>query len=69
MGGKFQGLTYLIQIRLSVRFLLKFLLVLHRASNGTCRFVSFIFFLLFICAYNVWVISPPFPPPLDLFQN
>jgi hypothetical protein len=22
------------------------------------------FFLLFICAYNVWVISPPFPHPL-----
>jgi hypothetical protein len=21
-------------------------------------------FLLFICAYNVWVISPPFPLPL-----
>jgi hypothetical protein len=27
----------------------------------------FIFlFLLFICAYNVWVISPPFPLPLSL---
>jgi hypothetical protein len=23
-------------------------------------------FLLFICAYNVWVISPPFPPPPPL---
>jgi hypothetical protein len=25
-----------------------------------CLFVCF----LFICAYNVWVISPPFPQPL-----
>jgi hypothetical protein len=23
----------------------------------------FLIFILFICAYNVWVISPPFPPP------
>jgi hypothetical protein len=27
----------------------------------------FIFiFILFICAYNVWVISPPLPPPPPL---
>jgi hypothetical protein len=25
-------------------------------------FYLFIFSLLFICAYNVWVISPPLPP-------
>jgi hypothetical protein len=25
---------------------------------------SLFFFLLFTCAYNVWVISPPFPCPL-----
>jgi hypothetical protein len=24
----------------------------------------FLIFILFICAYNVWVISPPFPHPL-----
>jgi hypothetical protein len=23
----------------------------------------FLIFILFICAYNVWVISPPFSPP------
>jgi hypothetical protein len=27
----------------------------------------YLIFLLFICAYNVWVISPPFPPfPLTI---
>jgi hypothetical protein len=25
--------------------------------------VNGIFFIIFICAYNVWVISPPFPHP------
>jgi hypothetical protein len=24
------------------------------------------FFIIFICAYNVWVISSPFPPPPPL---
>jgi hypothetical protein len=30
--------------------------------------VFFFNFILFICAYNVWVLSPPFPlpPPLPL---
>jgi hypothetical protein len=27
---------------------------------------SFFFFLLLICAYNVWIISPPFSPPPPL---
>jgi hypothetical protein len=26
-------------------------------------FLLLLLFLLFICAYNVWVISPPFPLP------
>jgi hypothetical protein len=30
--------------------------------------VNGIFFIIFICAYNVWVISPPFPPPPPLFS-
>jgi hypothetical protein len=35
--------------------------VLH---SNTSHIVFFsLFFIIFICAYNVWVISPPFPLP------
>jgi hypothetical protein len=27
-------------------------------------FLKCIYFCLFICAYNVWIISPPYPLPL-----
>jgi hypothetical protein len=36
------------------------------SSSAHLLFGLFFFkiFILFICAYNVWVISPPFPHPL-----
>jgi hypothetical protein len=35
-------------------------------KNNNIFFCYFLFFILYLCAYNVWVISPPFPqlPPL-----
>jgi hypothetical protein len=32
-------------------------------------FFNFLKFLLFICAYNVWVISPPFPLPARVLEK
>jgi hypothetical protein len=34
--------------------------------SGKSGHLNFLFFILFICAYNVWVISHPFPPPPPL---
>jgi hypothetical protein len=33
------------------------------AKSSQPGFLFFKIFILFICAYNVWVISLPFPPP------
>jgi hypothetical protein len=33
---------------------------------GSLKSFPFLKFLLFICAYNVWAISPPFSPPPPL---
>jgi hypothetical protein len=42
-------------------------LVVYRLElEHTSLFFIFYFLILFICAYNVWVISPPFPPPPPL---
>jgi hypothetical protein len=32
-------------------------------ARGEETIVLVFFFILFICSYNIWVISPPFPPP------
>jgi hypothetical protein len=40
-------------------------------GNYLCSYLKqnfFSFFLLLICAYNVWVISPPFPLPPQIFS-
>jgi hypothetical protein len=34
--------------------------------TGASDLLIFLIFILFICAYNVWVISPPFPPSPSL---
>jgi hypothetical protein len=40
----------------------------QKTKNRTFPLIWELFFLLFICAYTVWVISPPFPlpPPLPM---
>jgi hypothetical protein len=46
----------LVDVNLNQTFYLLFIIFIEKKLKK--------FFLLFICAYNVWVISPSFPHPL-----
>jgi hypothetical protein len=35
--------------------------IIIKTNNNTFYFCYFLLFILFLCAYNLWVISPPFP--------
>jgi hypothetical protein len=37
--------------------------IVYGLNLPTSQLFFFLIFILFICAYNVWVISPPFPHP------